>query len=327
VRSPGASGNETTTSRLPKDVELSTGLRARVGECRAAPVTTAVLVIFAGVFVATLWLPQEAVLDWLAPRSFDVWSGGFGRLYVLVLANFVHLAAWHIVLNLMATYHLGRHLEPLVGPLRFAGLLLGSGLVASGTQLALFGNLGIGGSGMGYGLFGFGLAARRKYPELREVLTVQTSAVWIGWFLACWLAPALGVANGGHLGGLLFGLVSGIGAARPAHRFRRLAQAAMIIVAVAAGRFPLWQAGYWAATGYRAHKAHAYRRAIDAYLISLEIDPTQVWVRANLVRAEAWSGRSNEARASLDELLRQEPARAATLLEELKHDGKAPWAQ
>ena len=46
-------------------------------------------------------------------------------------------------------------------------LNLGAGLTASGAQLAIFGNLGVGGSGMAYGLFGFGVIARRRNPDPR----------------------------------------------------------------------------------------------------------------------------------------------------------------
>ena len=292
--------------------------------------TTAVLAIFAAVFIAVVSLPRQAFLDWLAPSAFNVWVGGLRRSYALVTANFVHLAAWHLALNMAGVYWLGRQLEPLLTRRRFIGLLLGAALVASGTQLALFGNLGIGGSGMGYALFGFGWAVRHTFPQLRAVLTLEVSAAWVGWFLAGWIAPAMNIANGGHLGGLVFGVVSGAATAvaHPSRRrILRFARTALLILAVLAGSFPFWQAGWWAAVGYRAHKAGAYPSAIEAYTTSLQIEPTRLWVRANLVRAEAWSGRDDEARTAFEELQRRDPEKAAAVLEELKRAAKAPWAQ
>ena len=204
--------------------------------------------------------------------------------------------------------------------------MVGSGLVASGVQLALFGNIGVGGSGALYGLFGFAWAARRMYPQLRELLTLNVSAVWVGWFLACWLAPALHVANGAHLGGLVFGTVAGAVAARSSRFLPRALPAATVALAVAAGLFPLWQAGWWAAMGYRDHKTGAYGDAIEAYTMSLQLDPSQSWVRANLVHLLARAGRFKQARDALDELRRQDPETATRVVEQLEHKGAAEWA-
>jgi len=204
-------------------------------------------------------------------------------------------------------------------------LFVGSGLAASGAQLAIFGNTGIGGSGALYGLFGFAWASRRIHPELREVVTLNRSAAWAGWFLACWLAPALHVANGAHLGGLVFGIVTGAVAARSS-RFLRALPGATLVLAIAAGLFPLWKAGWWAAIGYRDHKAGHSRGAIEAYAMSLRLDPSQSWVRANLVQLLARTGQFMEARAALDELRGRDPEKATRVVEELERRGPAEWA-
>lgn len=290
------------------------------------PVTTGFCVAYVAVFIATLLIPPEATLSLLVPRAFDIWRGNLLQLWTLLLANFVHLQAWHLGLNLAALWYLAPAVERALGSLRFAGLVLASGLVASSVQLAVFGNIGVGGSGVLYGLFGFGWATRRIYPQLREILTLNVSAVWVGWFLACWLAPALHVANGAHLGGLVFGVVAGSVAARSSRSLPRALPTATVVLPVAAGLFPIWQAGWWAAMGCRDHEARAYQGASEAYTMSLEIDPSQTWVRANLVRALAWSGRSKQAHAALDGLRDRDPEAATRMLEELEHDGKAAWA-
>ena len=272
-------------------------------------------------------LPETAVLRWLAPDAFHVWAETPRSFYTLASNNLVHLELWHLALNLVALVFLGRSIEPAIGSRRFAWLLFGAGLTASGAQLAMFGNLGIGGSGMAYGLFGFGVIARRRFPELRAVLTLQTDAVWLGWFLACWIALRSTVANGGHLGGLLFGLASGASAewsSRP--RLRRLVQVAVPMLAVLAGTFPIWQARWWAAVAVRAHRSRNYAFAIEAYTESLHKDSSQNWVQANLVRAEAAAGHSEQARADLEELRQRDPEKAQVLLEELKRLGRAPRA-
>jgi tetratricopeptide (TPR) repeat protein len=78
--------------------------------------------------------------------------------------------------------------------------------------------------------------------------------------------------------------------------------------------------------GVRAHQSRNYQFAIEAYAESLQRDPSKMWVRANLVRAEAASGHPDQARAALEELQRRDPEKAQALLEELKRMGRAPWA-
>lgn len=305
---------------------LGTRLHSRVRRCLAVPVTTGVFVAYLAVFIVTLLLPREATLRLLIPGSFDIWRGNLLQICTLLFANFVHLQGWHLALSLAALSSLAPSVERALGSWRFAGLLVGSGLVASGVQLALFGNLGVGGSGVLYGLFGFGWSARRIYPQLREVLTLNVSAAWVGWFLACWLAPALHVANGAHLGGLVFGILAGAVAARSSRFLPRALPAATVVLAIAAGLFPMWQAGWWAAMGYRDHEAGAYRDAIEAYTMSLQLDPSQSLVRANLVHLLARAGRFKQARDALDELRRQDPETATRVVEELEHKGAAEWA-
>jgi pentatricopeptide repeat protein len=78
--------------------------------------------------------------------------------------------------------------------------------------------------------------------------------------------------------------------------------------------------------GYRDHKTGAYGAAIEAYTMSLQLDPSQSWVRANLVQILARAGRFKEARAALDELRRQDPEAASRVIEKLEHKGATEWA-
>ena len=60
--------------------------------------------------------------------------------------------------------------------------------------------------------------------------------------------------------------------------------------------------------------------------MSLQLDPSQSWVRANLVQLLARAGRFKEARAALDELRHQDPEAASRVIEKLEHKGAAEWA-
>jgi predicted Zn-dependent protease len=78
--------------------------------------------------------------------------------------------------------------------------------------------------------------------------------------------------------------------------------------------------------GYRDHEAGAYGDAIEAYTMSLQLDPSQSWVRGNLVQLLARAGQFTQARAALDELRHQDPETAARVVKELERKGAAEWA-
>jgi hypothetical protein len=58
--------------------------------------------------------------------------------------------------------------------------------------------------------------------------------------------------------------------------------------------------------------------------MSLQLDPSQSWVRANLVQLLARAGPFKEARVA--ELRHQDPEAASRVIEKLEHKGAAEWA-
>ena len=85
----------------------------------------------------TIFSPEEDTLmeymEWGAMASGSVFDG---NLFGILTANFFHFDILHLVGNMFAIYILGRYLEPKYGSLRFLGILLAGGFVAS--MLSLF---------------------------------------------------------------------------------------------------------------------------------------------------------------------------------------------
>jgi len=172
-------------------------------------VCTTMIVLFLGLHLTPNPSSETALNRWGYLSAFQIWSGGPRYLYVLLTSSFLHQALGHIALNLAAIWIVGRVIEPILGTKRMAWLILGSALVSSAAQLAIFGNTGLGASGIAYGLFGFGLVKRKKFAEVKRLFSERFIVVWLTWFGAAWVILTRQIANGGHLGGLVFGLCAG----------------------------------------------------------------------------------------------------------------------
>jgi GlpG protein len=195
---------------------------------------------------------------------------------------------------------MGRAIEPILGTKRMAWLILGSALVSSAVQLAIFGTTGIGASGIAFALFGFGLVARRRFPQLKCVFSERFIVLSLTWFGAGWAILTQQIGNGAHLGGLVFGLSTG-GAVLSRKRplARKVALVGLVVLTIGLGMICPWSGAWWSAIGFRAHSLGYYELAVDAYEKSLEDKPDQTWVLGNLVRAQWAVGKKAAASAAL----------------------------
>jgi len=188
------------------------------GGPRQAPLCSSLLLINLTVFAlmlragSGLWHSASGVpLAWGAsfgPATQD------GQWWRLLTAMFVHFGLVHLVLNLWALWDVGRLLERLYGPLRFALLYLGSGLVGNLLSLVVQGNQAVSGGASGaiFGLYGALLVSlwrereqvdRREFRWMFGVALVFTLlTLGMGWF-------AGGIDNAAHLGGLGAGATLG----------------------------------------------------------------------------------------------------------------------
>jgi membrane associated rhomboid family serine protease len=206
-----------------------------------------------------------------------------GKPWALLTSAFVHIEPLHFLFNLYWLWVLGRALEASIGSLRWAVFVLAAAWISGGIQLSS-GQSGIGLSGVGYALFGFGWAAGPRFPELRRVVQHQTVVLFVVWGVICVITTQLGIMNVGNLAhgaGLAFGLAAGFAVASPQLRLPALAG---MFVLTAASFVPLvWNPRSidWVAS--RAQKAHAsgnLKQAADFYrrTLSMGADPAWVWV-------------------------------------------------
>lgn len=170
--------------------------------------TYAIIGVTALVYVVTL-IPgfgttvQNALL-FLAPAIYPELFGRFEPWRILTAA-LVHGSFWHLGLNMLALWMIGRSLEPLLGRARFLTLYL---LSAAGGSVAVallsFLTPVVGASGAIFGLFGALVVIGRHIGA-----NIAGIAIVLAINLAIGFIPGLGVSWQAHVGGLVVGLVVG----------------------------------------------------------------------------------------------------------------------
>jgi len=188
------------------------------GGPRQVPLTSTLVLINAVVFLlmlkagSGLWHSASGVpLAWGAnfgPATQD------GQWWRLLTAMFVHFGLVHLVLNMWALWDVGRLVERLLGPLRFALIYAGAGLIGNLLSLVIQGNQAVSGGASGaiFGLYGAMLVSlwreraqveRREFRWIFGVAVVFTLlTLGMGWL-------ASGIDNAAHLGGLISGACLG----------------------------------------------------------------------------------------------------------------------
>ena len=188
-------------------------------------VTTMIIIVNALVFVAELTGGDAFVMRWSEVPATIV----AGRHWITMLtAMFMHAGWMHIIGNMVFLWAFGPEIEDAMGRLRYLVFYLLSGLAASLAQLAVIPSSTIpnlGASGAIAGVMGAFLVT---YPrdEMRALLllgwwtrvTFIPAALLIGfWFVtqlfnqvgAVATVETGGVAYAAHIGGFIFGMVTG----------------------------------------------------------------------------------------------------------------------
>ena len=138
--------------------------------------------------------------------------------YRLVTSGFTHAGIIHLALNMYLLYQLGNMLEPAIGRVRFAIPYLASLLGGSALVLLLSPNsLTVGASGAVFGLMG--VAAIGYWLRGVNPLSTQIgSLLMLTLFLTFMFRSSISV--GGHIGGLIAGVLCGLAVVAPAHQRR-----------------------------------------------------------------------------------------------------------
>ncbi len=152
----------------------------------------------------------------------------------LVTVTLVHASPWHIALNMLALWALGRSLEPLLGRWRFLALYLLSAVGGSVlTALLAPTTWVVGASGAVWGLLGAMFVIGRHIGA-----NVTAIAVLLGLNLLITFLPGSGIAWQAHIGGGLVGALVGFIYART-RAIRQQRTQVWLLVAVAVGLIAL----------------------------------------------------------------------------------------
>ncbi|MHC2998207.1 rhomboid family intramembrane serine protease [Microbacterium sp. HJ5] len=170
-------------------------------------VTYSIIAITAFTYLLTL-IPgglgasiQESLL-FFAPTLYPELTGRF-EPWRLVTAALVHGGFWHLGLNMLALWMIGRSLEPLLGRWRFLTLYVLSALGGSvAVALLSFLTPVVGASGAIFGLFGALLVIGRHIGA-----NITGIVIVLGINLVIGFVPGFNVSWQAHIGGLLTGLL------------------------------------------------------------------------------------------------------------------------
>ncbi|MFH8251783.1 rhomboid family intramembrane serine protease [Microbacterium sp. B2969] len=206
--------------------------------------TYGIILATAVVFVLQLVIPGHLVERFLgfAGAYVDPTSGYALQPWRLLTVAFVHDGFWHIALNMLALYMIGRSLEPLLGHWRFVVLYFLSALGGSVAVALLMPPtvLVVGASGAIFGLFGALLVIGRHIgADIRTIAILI--AINFFWPFIIALISSIGrgsfsdalatiaVSWQAHLGGLLTGGLVGLIYARTRTAARRAAQIWLLV--------------------------------------------------------------------------------------------------
>lgn len=145
------------------------------------------------------------------------WGADFGPLTLTgdwwraVTCNFIHIGAFHLLMNMYAFMYVGLLLEDLIGSRRMFMSYLLTGLCSAVFSLYMHGEtISAGASGAIFGLYGIFLAFlffHRIAKEQRKAL-LTSILIFVGYNLVCGMKA--GIDNAAHIGGLLSGFLLGI---------------------------------------------------------------------------------------------------------------------
>jgi len=165
----------------------------------------------------------ERFLFFWAPSLYPSLTGLF-EPWRIVTVSLTHSSIWHIALNMLALWMIGRSLEPLLGRGRFVALYL---LSTAGGSVAVtllsFETPVVGASGAIFGLFGALLVIGRHIGA-----NITSIAVILGINLAIGFLPGANISWQAHVGGLVIGALVGFIFTRTRGKDQRRRQIALL---------------------------------------------------------------------------------------------------
>ena len=155
-----------------------------------------------------LLVDTQRLVEFGAVDMRAIWEGEIWRL---VSGMFVHVGLWHLALNLLVLWQVGRLLEQVMGSARYLLVYLVSGVAGFSLSLLFHPALTAGASGAIFGVVGglLALAAVSKDQPLSTFLYSAMIPVVAATLALGMILPF--VDNSAHIGGLIFGYVLSYG--------------------------------------------------------------------------------------------------------------------
>jgi membrane associated rhomboid family serine protease len=253
IRCPEHSGRPQGAQRV------ASGVRRASFEGAGAKVTRALIGINIGVYIAELatgggvnglgsTIYEKGVLIASAFDSSGHLVGvAHGDWWRLITAAFLHYGPFHLLLNMLALYWFGSLLEQRIGSGKFLMLYLVSGLAGSAGAL-VWSPLTptVGASGAIFGILGAGLVLeqQRDYVFGGSALGI----IIINFILTFSISS---ISKGGHIGGLIGGIVCALGLTRFGRGHAAYGRAGAIgIATIALVGIGSVMIAYWKVRGY-----------------------------------------------------------------------------
>ncbi|MGI8429522.1 MAG: rhomboid family intramembrane serine protease [Solirubrobacteraceae bacterium] len=215
--------------------------RTKVKTIRSMPATPTVTQALIAINVIVFFAETAAGASLGSGGGGTVYEKGalFGPLIVqnheywrIITSGFLHDGLLHIAINMASLYFVGSVLEPAIGRINFAAVYLASLLAGSfGALLFQPAAATVGASGAIFGIFGALIVVSRS----RGIPFWQSGLGVVLVLNLLFSVSFRGISIGGHLGGLVAGVITGALIVELAERRRRqgAAVAACVLVAVA----------------------------------------------------------------------------------------------
>lgn len=295
----------------------SRGQRWREG-LRETPATVLLLAV-----IAAIWVAMAVSAGSVAATGEDtgllIQWGGAGRPFFmmdreywrLLSAVFVHIGPWHLFLNGLSLWSVGRVVEILFGPLKMLYLFVTAGVAGSALSAVLGPPivLSAGASGAIFGLLGAVIWFRISSPVGWRIAW-KPLAITLGLNLGLGLAMYKYVDNWNHVGGLLGGFVAAAAVGVPAldgmaqPRFRlprpmRVVAGALLAVAVVvtvAGMVRLPGPSQDLADALHGLEEGRFAQAEPVLRRAAQLQPDEPFLHFRLAQIYLISGRCADAR-------------------------------
>ena len=186
----------------------------------------------AGVNATSGWIFDHFSLVARAQYADGTLAGvAHGEWWRLITAAFLHYGPIHLGMNMLALWWLGGPVEMVLGRTRFILLYLASGLAGSAGALVWSPNaITVGASGAIFGMLGAGLIL--EYRATGSLAGNYLTLIIIN--LAFTLGFAGNISVGGHVGGLIAGILGTLVIVNVGRAYRQLDPAVVGLVALGA---------------------------------------------------------------------------------------------